>query len=289
MSTVQIRDVMANGVRLRVHEAGAGPVLLLLHDVFFDHSTWEALLEQLSTEYRVVVPDLPGFGMSERPSSRRFAYDVPAFVETLVGLYAGLGLGLTTLVGHGLGAAIAMSLAASHAPLVQRLVLINAQYLPAQRDPARSVARLPFAGAVLFKQVLGKVMFRSYFQQRLSGERGTVSHSRWEHYWEHFSEPAARAAALATLQATLDTRPLVAMIGRVRAPALVLWGRADRVYPAGIGQRLARDLRARFELLNTGHCPQEDCPEDVARAIVRFLSSEAAPSSRRTTAPPPSA
>jgi len=120
------RDVTARGVRLRVVEEGDGPTVVLLHGLFADHRTWNGVRDRLKDSCRVIAPDLPGFGQSEIPPSSRFAYDIDAFAEALTDLYAGLELGRAALVGHGLGAAVAMTVAARHPELVSHLVLIGA-------------------------------------------------------------------------------------------------------------------------------------------------------------------
>ncbi len=66
------RDVTASGVRVRVAEQGSGPHVMLLHGLFADGSTWDRVAGALARDYHVVVPDLPGFGASEKPAPQRF-------------------------------------------------------------------------------------------------------------------------------------------------------------------------------------------------------------------------
>src|SRR5262245_24661404 len=120
------RDVLARGVRLRVTEEGAGPSVLMLHDLYMDHSTWDAFGAELGDGFHRVAPDLPGFGESEKPPASRFAYDVDGITDAVLDLYAALGLGPAAVVGNGLGGAVAITLAARHPELVSRLVLVDA-------------------------------------------------------------------------------------------------------------------------------------------------------------------
>lgn len=269
------RDVTASGVRLRVTEDGDGEPVVLLHGLFVDHRTWDGVIEALAGEFRLVAPDLPGSGESEKPPPSRFPYGVDAFTETVADLFAGLALGRAALVGHGLGGAIALTLAARHPELVSRLALIDALCYPAAPDFTRRVAEFPVLGGFAFKQLWGRGLFRLTLREAMLSRAAEVPSQRIDRYYDVFSEPAARGAALATLRATGDTRALVAQTSRVKAPTLVVWGRADRVYPAGFGQRLAREIRgAGFELLSTGHAPQEERPGELARVLLRFLRDE---------------
>jgi pimeloyl-ACP methyl ester carboxylesterase len=267
-----IRDVTASGVRLRVVERGNGPKLVLLHSLFMDHSTWNAVAAELARDYTVITPDLPGYGESEKPAPSRFAYDISAFTGAIADLYAALSLGRATVVGHGLGGAIALTLAARHPELVSELVLVDACAEGAQPWVYGRLAQLPLAGSLVFKQLLGRSLFGAYFRELFLSDARRITSERLDAYYESFNTPAARGSALATLRATVDTRSVAAQTSRIQRPTLVLWGRHDRLLPAAVGQRLAREIRgARFELLDAGHAPQEERPAELADAVRRFL------------------
>jgi pimeloyl-ACP methyl ester carboxylesterase len=265
-------DVTASGVRLRVVEVGSGPAVLLLHGMFVDRRTWQGVMQTLADELRLVAPDLPGFGESEKPPPNRFPYGLEAFADAVAGLYAGLRLGRVAVVGHGLGGAVALTLAARHPELVSRLVLVDTLCYETKLDPRLRLALLPLVGSFVFKQLWGRSTFRSFFRSQLLAPRSTVPSWRIDDYYETFNAPAARGSALATWRATIDTRSVVAKTARIQAPTIVVWGRQDRMIPAGYGQRLAREIRgAGFELLDAGHSPQEECPQALAVSIKRFI------------------
>jgi pimeloyl-ACP methyl ester carboxylesterase len=267
-------DVTASGVRLRVSQAGSGPAVLLLHGLFADRTTWGPVMGALGEGFRLIAPDFPGFGESEKPPVNRFPYGIHAFSEAICDLYAALDLSRATVVGHALGGAVALTLAARHPELVARLVLIDALCYPPRRDWARSIALVPFAGSLVFKQLLGQSGFRALYRDTMVSVPGALDPERVDAYYESFNTPAARGSALATLRATRDTSSLVADTARVQAPTLVVWGRSDRVFPPSVGQRVARQIRgATLRLMDTGHAPQEERPEELAAVVGRFLES----------------
>jgi pimeloyl-ACP methyl ester carboxylesterase len=269
------RDVTASGIRLRVVEAGSGAPVVLLHGLFFDHRTWDYVIDDLEREFRLVAPDFPGFGESEKPAAARFPYGIDAFTEAVADLYGGLGLSRAAVVGHGLGGAVALTLAANHPELVSRLVLVDALCHAADPDWRRRLVLAPFVGSFVLRQLWGRSAFRAYFRDVELSPRARVSTERIDGYYESFNSPAARGSTLATLRATMDTRAVVARIARVQCDTLVVWGRDDRLQPAALGQRLARQMRhAGFELLDTGHAPQEEQPAALAQLIARFLRDE---------------
>ncbi len=261
-------DVAARGARIRFVEAGSGPPLVLVHDYLASRVTWDDVLPRLAANFRVIVPDLPGFGESEKPPPSRYRYGFDGFSESLVDLLAALGLGRVSICGHAMGGAVALTLAAGHAHVVDRLVLVNPLVYPPRPDALSRIVGIPVLGPLVFKQLYGRSLFRSRF-----ATSGTSS-PRVDHLFEMFDAPAAREAAYATMCSMLDTRPLTASVPRVTAPTLVAWGRSNRTSPVDQGRRLARELGgARFEVFDCGMSPPEECPAAFANAVTAFLAS----------------
>ena len=269
----------ARGARIRFVEAGSGPPLVLLHDYLASRVVWDDVLPSLAEHFRVIAPDLPGFGESEKPSPSRYKYDFEAFSESLVDLVAAVGLGRFSLCGHALGGAIALTVAATHADMVDKLVLVNPLCYPPRPDALSRIVGVPVLGPLLFKQLYGRTLFRSRFlgqERQEQPDTDGASSRRVDHLFELFDVPAAREAAYATMQAMLDTRPLMASVPRVKAPTMVAWGRASRSSPVEHGRRLARELGgARFEVFDCGPSPAEEVPQAFASAVTAFLANGA--------------
>ncbi len=266
------RDVAARGARIRFVEAGSGPPLVLVHDYLASRVAWDDVLPRLAESFHVIVPDLPGFGESEKPPPSRYKYDFDGFSESLVDLVAALGLGRVSLCGHAMGGAVALTLAATYAHIVHKLVLVNPLVYPQRPDTLSRIASLPVLGPLVFKQLYGRTLFRNRFLgDARPTANGTASH-RVDRLFELFDAPAAREAAYATMCAMLDTRSLTASVPRITAPTLITWGRANRASPVEHGRRLARELGgARFEVFDCGPSPPEECSEDFANAVTAFL------------------
>lgn len=224
--------------------------------------------------FRLIAPDLPGFGDSEKPAPSRYPYDVAAFTEAVVDLFGGLDIGRAHLVGHGLGGAIALHIAARHPELVSRLVLISPLCYPTPLHAKLRLASAPLVGGLLFKQLLGRRSFRAFYRDWVNGHQET---SGIDAHYDSFNTPAGRSALLAALRANLDLRSVVADSRRVQAPTLILWGNQDRLLPPSFGRRLAKEIpSAGFELVNAEHAPHEEQPEAVHRIMSRFLTGQRA-------------
>jgi pimeloyl-ACP methyl ester carboxylesterase len=275
MVETSLRDLAAHGARIRFEEAGAGPPVLLLHDLLSSRLEWRSVVEALAPKHRVVACDLPGFGDSEKPPPSRFAYTLGAFAEAVCDLAGALGLGRVSVVGHGLGGSIALVLAARHPSVVERLVLVGPYVYAPPRSALVRLAQVPVVGGIAFKQLAGARLFRAHFRQAFA-PASSVPWDRVATHLEQWGSPAGREAAQATLEALFDLRPVSARTDSVRTPALVVWGRDDALAPVDGGRRLARELAdARLELLECGHSPPEELPEAFAALASAFLGRRA--------------
>ncbi|WP_245677720.1 alpha/beta fold hydrolase [Chondromyces crocatus] len=269
-----VRDVTASGVRMRVLEAGAdtSPALVLIHDFLTSRLAFEDIIGPLSTRFHVLAPDLPGFGESEKPSAARYAYGIEAFAEAIADLIAAFGVGRAHLCGHSLGGAVAITLAAEHPELVQRLVVEDSLCYPFPMGMRRKLPLVPVIGGIFFKQLWGRALFRSFFRDEIYGRHATFPAARVERHYELFNGPSARESAHAVLRAGLDARPVVARLTRIATPTLVVWGRDDRLFPAVSAQRLAREIPgARLEIMDAGHSPHEERPREFVALLTQFL------------------
>ncbi len=183
----------------------------------------------------MIVPDLPGFGESEKPSPARYPYGFEGFAESLVDLVASLGVGRVSVCGHSMGGAVALMLAAHHPDLVEKLILVDPIIYASRRGAAASIATLPVLGPIFFKQMYGRATFRRFFRENVYAKDGSLPEKRIEQMFAAFNMPAGREAAYATMLATLDTRALVASIPE-----------RERAYARGVGaQRSVGPRRAR--------------------------------------------
>lgn len=117
MPTLQIDDFSMHYV-----EAGSGPPLLLLHGLGGSWQDWEEQIPHLSRHFRVIAPDLRGFGDSTR--GRRL-FSVARFAADVHALLAQLGVGSFVLIGHSMGGAVAQQLALQEAGRIRRMVIAN--------------------------------------------------------------------------------------------------------------------------------------------------------------------
>jgi pimeloyl-ACP methyl ester carboxylesterase len=127
------RFVIANGVRLHYIEKGEGPPVVLLHGnvVTAEDFKTSGVLDLLARRHRVIAFDRPGFGYSDRPHGS--AWSARAQADLLRAAFVVLGIDHPVVLGHSLGASVALALALNHPQEVRGLVLVSGYYYPTLR------------------------------------------------------------------------------------------------------------------------------------------------------------
>jgi len=269
-------DLTLDGKRAHYHDGGlawkAGqPWLVLVHGAGCTHVTWQPQSRALAhAGYNVLVPDLPGHGDSEDLASVKTVEDYAAWLRRLLEALArqtGLPAEPLVLVGHSLGACIAVSYAATWPAGVAGLALVGAS-LEMKVNPG------------LLKDCLDN-------QPRAVAFITSFGHGRMTHLGSAGTAPGAwvlgadRALMLASRPEVLqrDFAVCAAWQGQAQAPqvacpTLVVSGALDRMTPAKAGRQLAESIpAARYELLpGVGHMLPSEAPRALLRALQRFLA-----------------
>lgn len=259
-------------MRVRYVRTGSGSPLLLVHGLASSIFTWKELLAPLAREHDVVALDLPGFGGSDQPAD----LSGELYPGVLSALLQRLGLARADVVGHSLGGAASVMLAASRPERVGRLVLLDAAgfNLGAAEMPwLVRAASWPPIGGMLQRLPLRRSLVRLGLRQVFHDDE-LVNEARVEEYWW----PLARPGAIVSLRSLLASREALAgrfpaLAARVRAPTLLIWCRQDTWIPLSNAERfLAAIADSRKVVLeDCGHMPQEERPAELLRELRSFL------------------
>ena len=266
----------------RYLEAGNGPPLLLLHGmgVATSANSQDLLIPHLATRFRVLAPDLLGFGLGTRQVQAGPTFEL--ILDQLREFMDRLGLAQVQVVGHSLGGWLGGLLAYQSPQRVRRLVMLSSAGL--NREPAAGV------GAKLAPS-------RDPLRERVRGwlhDPGRLSAAELEHVVDGLLAAAAAPGAATSLDPLLAQMQSPAVRERymlhrrlpfITVPTLMLWGEHDPLdpYPIWSAQfdALAGDMHrssepwappgARFARLPCGHHPQWELPRQTAALIGDFL------------------
>lgn len=272
--------VVANGIRIRYVQHGAGSPVVFLHG-FPDFSySWRHQFPALgSAGFRCIAPDLRGYNETEKPARVR-DYALPQLVRDVEQLIAQVAGGAAHVVGHDWGGIIAWYLAAHHPARVRKLVILNAPHPALYRRELRRVGQLLRSWYVGFFQIpLIPELLLSSFHFALLKRGAARNAEEREIYEEALSQPGGPRAAVNYYRAAFrglmagrnpDANATIAM------PTLVLWGERDRALSprllVGL-ERYVTDLQIlRFH--DAGHWVHIDAAERVNEELKRFLATQ---------------
>jgi len=263
------RDVVVGDHRWRVVEAGAGPTIVLVHGFTGSKENWLPLMRRLARTHRVIAPDLPGWGDSERVDGAD--YGPLAQAERLKSFLATLESKPVLLLGHSMGGQIVGLLAAREPQVAGRIGLMSS-------------AGVRFADNDFGRAVLaGENPFEVTDRASLDRYLGIVF---VDPPWVPWPASAAlirqRRDDVAFEQQVLDgigrgpqALQLEGELDRIAMPVLLLWCRDDRVIDVSAAEIFHRGLRASRTVLlaGCGHMPMMAQPDNVAEAVGAFLEA----------------
>jgi len=251
----------ARGCRVRVFEAGRGAPLVFLHGaggLLPDNP----FLDRLAARYRVLAPELPGYGES---SGEALLEDMLDFALHGWDVIAALGLQRPHLVGHSMGGMIAAEMACLAPGSLDKLVLAAAAGLWIDEHPIPDLfAFLPFEYA------------QALFHDPAAGEAlltGGLDLRNPDALMEFYIAHTKRMGMASKILFPIPNRQLSKRLYRLTAPTLLLWGKSDRLVPPVYADRFKSLIpHAELQLIGeAGHMLPYEQPDAFVAAVTRFL------------------
>jgi pimeloyl-ACP methyl ester carboxylesterase len=277
------RHLAVNGIRLHVVEAGAGPLVVLLHGFPEFWYSWRRQLPALAAAgFHAVAPDLRGYNASDKPSNVS-DYRIRHLVDDVAGLIAALGERRAHVVGHDWGGVIAWKLAMLRPDLVERLVILNAPHPAAFARALGSPAQWLRSHYMVFFQIpwlpewllsTGDFTLLGRTLRREPVVREAFTAEDVAHYKHALTRPGALTAALNYYRATFRYPSELRRGARqVTAPTLLIWGERDRYLGIGMTEELDQwvpNLQVE-RIPEASHWVQNDAPGRVNELLLQFL------------------
>jgi pimeloyl-ACP methyl ester carboxylesterase len=262
LSGAQSRSVQVGGYRLHYVAEGkaAGPPVVLVHGLGGSAEEWSNEAPYLvKAGFRVYMPDLPGYGRSEKPAD--FSYSVGDEAAVVAGFMDAAGLKQVDLGGSSMGGWIAQLVAARHPQQIRRLMLFDSAGLAEPPDWNTSLftpqtpGELDQLEALLMPHPSAIPAFVARDVVRFSNQRAWIIRR-----------------ALATMLSGHDTTDSV--LPGLKMPVLIVWGAEDRIMPLRHGETMHRLVpQSEFVVIpGCGHLAQMQCAGQIGPKVVDFLT-----------------
>lgn len=258
-----------SGTRLHYLDAGSGdPPVVLLHAFPVNAAMWDEQIAALAPRWRVVAPDLPGFGDTDPPSEDDAA-SMEAWADLVAGLVRSLGLGPVVVVGLSMGGYVAFALLRRHPDLVAGLVLADTragadtpEVIERRTSQQRQVREGEAADVV-------EAMLGTLLSDDTRAERPEVVERA-----RALMATTPPEGIVAALEAMKNRPDATGELGGIDVPVLVLVGEHDGPSPPSVAEEMAEALpNARLEVIPTaGHLSNLEAPEAFNQALESFLT-----------------
>ena len=255
----------------------AKPPLLLLHGLGDEADSWHRIIPHLLENYRVIAPDLPGFGRSEKGNAKAA---IPFFIQVILELLDQLSISRTSLIGHSMGAMIAQTIALQEPQRVERLALISGSLVSSENRLNRDLLLflIPCVGEWLYNrlrqnpQSAYQTLKPYYFDLDAlpQAERDFLFQRVNQRVWSD-RQRKGYFAALRGLVSWLPAqqKDLPARLNASQIPPLVIWGQNDQINVVSNAKTLAA-LQPSAHLVivpDAGHNLHQEKPQVVLDAI----------------------
>lgn len=279
---VSFRTVQADGVQVFYRESGQAdaPVILLLHGFPTSSHMYRELIPRLAARYRVIAPDLPGFGFTTVPKERNYVYSFESLSKTIAAFTDALKLTSYTIYVFDYGAPVGFRLALAHPERIAGIVSQNGN---------------------AYEEGLGNAWnpIQKYWQHPTAENRAALEpflslEATREQYTHGVADPRSIAPESYTLDAALLARPgnkdiqldlfldyasnvalypaFQKFFRDYKPSTLVIWGKNDPFFiPPGAEAYRRDNPKAVVRLLDTGHFALETHVDEIASAILQTL------------------
>ena len=276
------RTATVDGVKVFYREAGPAdaPVVLLLHGFPTSSHMFRNLIPLLADKYRVIAPDYPGFGQSDAPDHKTFAYTFAHLAEIVDQLTDQLGIKRYAMYVMDYGAPIGYRLALKHPDRVSALIVQNGNAYSEGLKEFWDPIKVYWAdGSQKNRDALNGLVTLEITRFQYTdgmGDVARISPDNWVVDQALLDRPGNRDIQLDLFKDYGSNVPLYpefqAFFRERQPPTLIVWGKNDKIFPEAGAHPYMRDLpKAEMHILDSGHFALEDRLDVMAPLIRDFL------------------
>lgn len=242
-------------------KSGATEVLLLLHGIGASAERWLRVVPLLNRNFRIIVPDIVGFGYSDKPTVE---YTMNYFVEFLRDFLKSIRIQRIHIIGSSFGGLLAAEFAMEFANIVKKMILVSPagtmqtstktldEYILAALYPTMENARRAFSDMAYDPKVVTDDIVKDFVNR--------------------MKLPNSKYAFMSTLLGIRNTQDLENRLTKIILPTLLIWGREDKMIPSVHAEDYLRIRNSKLIMIpNSGHTPYTETPSVFAKIALDFL------------------
>ena len=239
--------------------------LVLLHGLGASAERWLRVIPDLTKHFRVIVPDIIGFGYSDKPTVE---YTMEFFIKFFENFLKNLDIDKLNIVGSSFGGHLATEFAIRYNDRVEKLVLAAPAGM--MRTSTRHLDQYIMAALYpTYENALRAFIEMAY-------DPSIVTEDTIKDFVNRMRLPNAKYSFMSTLLGMRDSPPLPGRLSNILSPTLLVWGDNDRTIPLDYSQKYTKEIphSALVVIRNCGHTPYVEKSTEFNRAILRFLKDE---------------
>ncbi len=262
---VQENFIQVDGNQIRYLESGDSKnILVLIHGLGASAERWNNVIPNFAKHYHVIVPDLIGFGYSDKP----VVDYTPDFFSMFLGkFFDALEIKSPNVIGSSLGGQIVAEYASAHPNNIKKLILVSPAGAMKQSTPALDA----YIMAALYPN---EQSAKNAFEMMESS--GNEVDDRIVHgFIERMQLPNAKLAFMSTVLGIKNSEIITTKLHTIHSPTLIIWGSKDPVIPIMYAENFVSSIKdCRFYRMDgCGHTPYVQDPDGFSSVVLEFLSS----------------
>ncbi len=253
------KNILINGLRINYKVAGEGPALLILHGWGGSSDSWVKVQEILANQdYRVIVPDFPGFGKSITPREPWGIDDYTGFIFNFI---KETKLKDFFLLGHSFGGRVSVRFASLYPERIKSLILCDSAGI--KPEPGLKTMIIFWLARV------GNAIFTPKHLQRFKDSARNIFYI----FLRNKDYVKANGTMKKTIKKVLD-EDLFSDLAKIKTKTLIVWGEQDRMVPLEYAHVFKENIEnSKLEIIpKAGHSPHLENPKKLSEIILEFLS-----------------
>jgi len=282
---VLYRTIKVDGLNIFYREAGPkdAPILLLLHGLPSSSRMFEPLLDRLSDKYRLIAPDYPGFGHSDWPDPKQFAYTFDHIASVIDDFTQALGLNRYTLYMQDYGGPVGFRLILGHPERAQALIVQDAVAHNEGLGVNWTTRRAYWADRGKYEDALRNnlLSLAATRTRHLGDDPNTELYDPdlWTDEYRFLNSPGQGQIQIDLFydyRTNVDAYPKwQAWMQKAQPKLLVLWGKHDLSFDLGEPERYRRDVPgAEVHVLDAGHFALDTKADEIAELVRKFMEAK---------------